>query len=216
MTDRERKALLTDPFGLQKLLWPDVRFYDKQREIILSVERNARTFVPAANKVGKDFVAGYVAISQFLRRREVRIVTTSVKDDHLRVLWGEIGRYVDTAKYPLAVDKGGPLIVNFRDLRKMTGPAGDRKMCQISYLRGMVSERGEGMAGHHAEWTLGIIDEASGVDDLVYTQMETWASRVLAFGNPNPCENFFRRAVEDGDLLASDAMKHGGRPESVT
>lgn len=204
MTDRERKSLLSDPLGLQKLLWPDVRFYRKQREIVESVERNARTFVPAGNKLGKDFVAGYIAVASVLRHREVRVITTSVKDDHLRVLWGEIGRFIDTARYPLSVDKGGPLIVNFRDVRKMIGPKEDKKMCQISYLRGMVSERGEGMAGHHAEWTLGIVDEASGVDNLVYTQMETWASTILVFGNPNPCSNFFRQGVEAGDLLARD------------
>ena len=30
-------------------------------------------------------------------------------------------------------------------------------------MRGMVSEKGEGMAGHHAQYTLAILDEASGM-----------------------------------------------------
>ncbi len=96
----------------------------------------------------------------------------------------------------LDVRKGGPLIINHRDVKKLV----DGKECKISYLRGMVSEKGEGMAGHHAAHTLGIIDEASGLEDIVYTQMGTWARRILAIGNPNPCQNFFRRAVKEGDL----------------
>jgi hypothetical protein len=187
-----------DPLVFGRVVWPHVEFYDKQREVIYSVEHNKVTVVPAGNMLGKDFVAGFIALSHFLRHPECRVVTTSVKDDHLRVLWGEIGRFVQTAARPL-VQPGGPLIVNHRDVRKVRGGAQD----QISYLRGMVSERGEGMAGHHAGWTLGIVDEASGVDEVVFTQMETWARRILVIGNPHPCENFFRRLVKGGDKVVA-------------
>ncbi len=154
----------------------------------------------------KDFVAGYIAVAYFLLHHPVRIVTTSVKDDHLRVLWGEIGRFIDTAQPPLGLPpldskRGGPLVVNHRDIRKVISGT----QCKISYLRGMVSEKGEGMAGHHAANTLMIIDEASGVDDMVYTQGDTWARRKLIFGNCNPCapNHFFYRGVTEGDLVAS-------------
>ena len=111
------------------------------------------------------------------------------------MLWGEITRFLKTATRPLKADKGGPLIVNHRDIRfAHEGPQG------VSYLRGMVSERGEGMAGHHADWTLGIIDEASGVDDTVFTQMETWAQRILIIGNPHPTTNMFYQWVKSGDI----------------
>lgn len=145
-------------------------------------------------------MAGYIALSTFLRHKTVRVVTTSVKDDHLRVLWGEVGRLIQTCAVPLVRDRenpDAPLIVNHRDIRKTVGG----KECKISYLRGMVSEKGEGMAGHHAPWTLGIIDEASGVDDTVYTQMGTWAKRILAIGNCNPTENFFKKGVKAGDVV---------------
>ena len=129
---------------------------------------------------------------------EVRVITTSVKDDHLRVLWGEIGRFIDTAAHPLSVMRGGPWIINHREIRKIV----KGEMCKISYLKGMVSLKGEGMAGHHATNTLFIGDEASGIDDLAYTQADTWAKRKLLFGNPNPCNNFFYQGVEGGDVLA--------------
>ena len=41
-----------DPIAFQKLLWPQVTFYDKQREIIYSVEDNDETYVPAGNMLG--------------------------------------------------------------------------------------------------------------------------------------------------------------------
>lgn len=192
---------VVDPTEVLGLLWPDVRLYDKQWEIVQSVRWDDETFVPAGNMLGKDFVAGFIALYTFLASCKLgltcRVITTSVKDDHLRVLWGEIGRYVQTARYPLLAGKGGPLVFNHRDVRWDASGCRGRK-CEISYLRGMVSERGEGMAGHHADWTLGIIDEASGVDDLVYTQMDTWAKRKLVIGNPNPTTNFFYRAVKEG------------------
>lgn len=204
------------PIDLIRLLWPDTVIYSKQAEIIESVRYNQQTFVPAGNKLGKDFTAGLIALGAFLFPRiflggdlpseECRVITTSVKDDHLRVLWGEIGRFLSSCAMPITIDKGGPLLVNHREIRK-TLPGLDAKgnprkeLCSISYLRGMVSERGEGMAGHHAAYTLLIIDEASGVDDVVYTQADTWAKRMLVIGNPNPTANFFARAVERGDVL---------------
>jgi hypothetical protein len=195
-----------DPLKFGAVCWPQFSFYDKEAEVILSVRDNDETIVPAANMMGKDFVAGFIALWFFLAFKQCRVVSTSVKDDHLRVLWGEIGRFIQSSVYPLTVEKGGPLIVHHRDIRKVNQTTG--KECKISYLRGMVSEKGEGMAGHHAQATLAIIDEASGVDDVVYTQCATWAKRFLIFGNTNQCENFFRRMVEAGDVIDTE-MSNG-------
>lgn len=151
-------------------------------------------------------MAGFIALRHFLCWPVSRVITTSVKDDHLRVLWGEIGRFILESTVPLTADKGGPLVVNHRDIRKLIiGPDGrpTSDLCPISYLRGMVSERGEGMAGHHAPHTLGIGDESSGIDDTVYTQMGTWAASMLFIGNPNPpgaTNRFFYEQVRAGDL----------------
>lgn len=192
-----------DPLAFKALLWPDVDFYGKQVEAIESVRDNPETFIVAGNMLGKDFLAGFVCLWFFLTRHPVRVVTTSVKDDHLRVLWGEIGRYLDTARHPLRSKDGGPLVVNHREIKKVY-PLDSGQTCKISYMIGMVSEKGEGMAGHHAAHTLLVVDEASGVDDLVYTQGDTWATRKLVFGNPNPCVNFFKKYVKGGDLYLED------------
>lgn len=195
---------VADPLKLAAELWPHERYYDKQVETIYSVEDNDETYVPAANMMGKDFIAARVVILAALRHPVCRIVTTSVKDDHLRVLWGEITNAIQSSAVPLTRDKGGPLLVNHRDIRKAVpdGKGGWRE-CKISYVRGMVSEKGEGMAGHHAPYTLFVGDEASGLDDVVYTQAGTWAKRMLLFGNCNPTANFFKKYIDAGDLVAS-------------
>lgn len=207
---------LVDPFPVLATLWPHITFFREQREIIQSVYEDDETFVCAANQVGKDFTAAAIALWFFLCHHPVRIVATSVKDDHLRVLFGEIENFIATAAYPLVAKKkrdemvgfsmvsGGPLMVNHRDIRKFV----DKKMCKISYLRGMVAERGAALQGHHAAYNLGIVDEASAIDDINYEMMRTWAKRMLVFGNPLPPKggaNFFYRAIKQGSILRSVA-----------
>ena len=146
------------------------------------------------------------------------MVNTSVRDDHLRVLWGEIGRFVNTARYPLRSEKGGHFICNHRDYKRRDMLTGE--VCSISYMKGIVSETEEGLSGHHAYHTLALADEASAVTDKAYSAMQGWASgiprsapggqlqqkRMLFIGNPNQGNagcSFFQAAVEAGDVEAT-------------
>jgi hypothetical protein len=204
------ESLPVDPIDFAAVLWPNITFYDKQREIIYSVVHNDETFVPAGHMLGKDFVAAFVALWFFLSRVPCRVVTTSADYPQLEaVLWGEIRRFVQTAAFPLEAP-AGPLVVNHLHIRRVVNGVMDG----LSYLVGRVSAKGEGMQGHHiAEVgdriprTLWIADEASGVDDAGYKAADTWARRKLVIGNPYPCTNFFRTGVKGGDLHA----KHGSK-----
>lgn len=191
---------LIEPVCMFHEMWPQYNLYSHQREILYSTRDNKETFVTACNQSGKDFIAAGASVIHFIAAKRFglscRIITTSVKDDHLRVLWGEIGRMVRTAATPLLYHEGGPLVFNHREIR--WAPEG--RLDEVSYLRGMVSEKGEGLTGHHADWTLLIGDEASGLDEQVYDQGRTWSKRRLFIGNPNPCTNFFRVAVKGGDM----------------
>jgi hypothetical protein len=197
-----------DPVRFISRYWPDIRLYDKQWEILYSVQDNDETYVPAGNMLGKDFIAGLTALWFFLSRHPCRIVTTSVDHTQLEgVLWGEIRRFVQSAAQPLDTNHGGPLLVNHLHIRKVV----KGKVCGLSYLIGRVAAKGEGMLGHHiAEQgdgiprTLFIADEASGVDDVSYERSDTWARRKLIIGNPYPCSNFFYRGVQGGDVLAQE------------
>ena len=209
-------ATVIDPLKVMKAFWPDTYFYPQQREIIYSVWNNDETVVPAGNMLGKDFVTGRIVPVFFLTRQPCRIVTTSAKDDHLRVLWGEIMQAINESKVPLAKDKGGPLICTHRELRKMY----KGNECPLSYTRGMVASADSlaSLQGHHATpqvpdgipHTLFVSDESSSVPDEYFRMARTWAHRMLILGNPWDTANYFYKAVEGdpsindpgGDILA--------------
>lgn len=207
-----------DPLKFQKANWPGVTFYKEQLEIIYSVVDNRETVVVAGNQLGKDFVAAFIILWFFISRRPCRIVTTSAKDDHLRVLWGEIGNWVSQSKCKLDYDpKHGyhsGLVINQREITRVIRDEVEK----ISYVRGMVAspDKVAAMQGHHATpfsgttearlnlpLTLFVCDEASGVPHGYYDKIDTWAKRLLIFGNPWPCDNFFRYAVK-GNPKTSD------------
>lgn len=154
-------------------------------------------------------MAAFIALTFFLTRTPCRVVTTSADHAQLEsVLWGEIRRFIQTARYPLEHEKGGPLLVNHLHLRKYVGG----QLCGLSYALGRVAQKGEGMLGHHiadvgdgTPRTLFIADEASGVEDVTYERADTWARRKLVIGNAYPgapgC-SFFQRSIESGDLIA--------------
>lgn len=203
--------------------WPEARFYERQREMIESVALNKETLVVAGNKLGKDFAAGFICVtffeapwlyfpkSYFLeieRGRKPgqpdwqvhtrRIITTSVDGDQLRNLWGEIARFVVSSKVPLLERWGGPLVLNQRDI-SLAAERTDAKE-PLNYLIGRVTATGEGLSGAHAAYNMLVIDEASGSDDAVYEFSQGWAKKLLAFGNPNECANFWRKHAQAGDV----------------
>lgn len=206
MTYEALRGRVLSPIQLLRWGWPDVTPYRQQEEMWESFWYNKETVVPAGNKLGKDWGAGFACLGYMLTRHPVRLVNTSAKDDHLRVLWGEISRFIQTCKYPLDHKRGGPLILNHQDIRKVHG--GER--CPISYMVGMVASEDSiaAMQGHHvtprslAEANDGIpraafvSDESSSVPQSYFDMVETWAQSMLIFGNCWPCENKFKWSVK--------------------
>lgn len=200
-----------EPLRMQHALWPDVAFYAKQREIIHSVRDNLETIVPAGNMLGKDFVSGFIVLWFFLThykpttdRNWVRVITTSVAQKHLDVLWAEVSRFATSSAVPLLYsqqNRGAPLYMTTQEIRHVDEITASGNNVR-NYVKGMVSGKGESMQGHHAEHTLLVIDEASGVEDTAYEMGATWAKRILIIGNPHPCTNFFFKGVKSGDLIA--------------
>ena len=197
----------SNPMAFARIFWPDVRFYPKQEEIIQSLVENVETIVPAGNMLGKDFVAGFLTLFFFLTRHPCRIVTTSAKEKHLIVLWGEINRFIQTARYPLDMKNGGNLLVQSLSIRKIVRGELD----SFSYLLGMVASNDSiaSMQGHHADdsdgipRTLFVCDEASSVMMEIFRNARTWRHRSFIFGNPWDCNNPFYWGVM-GNLATGD------------
>lgn len=191
-----------DPISVLNTFWPHETYYQKQRDIVYSIWNNDETIVPAGNMLGKDFIAGRIITAFFLSRYPCRIVTTSAKDDHLRVLWGEINNAINSSVIPLTADKGGPLTITHQNIKRSMPDGSDDK---ISYVIGMVASQNSiaAMQGHHVAnvgdgipRTLFVSDESSSVPDEYFTMARTWANRMFIFGNTWDCANYFYRAVE--------------------
>lgn len=211
MASPHNYQFLRDPITLIRAVWPHIKLWSREIELIYSVWHNRRTVCRAGNMLGKDFTAALAVMAFYLTRSPCRIVTTSVDDTQLSgVLWGEIRNLLQTSVIPLDHTKGGPLLINDKHIRKVyTHGALKGQLCGLSYLLGRVAAKGEGMLGHHiAETgdgiprTMFVGDEASGLDDLSIERGETWADRMLLIGNPYPCENAFRKWSKEGDKLS--------------
>ena len=194
--------LLTDPLKMLAVCWPHITLYDDQVDIIESVARgNKVTMVPAGNMLGKDFISAFISLWFFCSRTPCRVLTSSVDHSQLEgVLWGEIRRWIDTSKYPLGIKSNH---LHLKQLRS------DGSVDPLSEMIGRVAQRGvpEGLLGRHVargpngqSKALGVVDEASGFEDIHKNAMETWVHQLLVIGNCYPCTNFFREGVKDGDL----------------
>ena len=195
---------LRDPLVFHKVCWPNSTFYKEQVEIIRSVERDRETYVVAANKVGKDYIAGFIVIWKFLKAlmmgKTCKIITTSVKEEHLGVLWGEIGRFLTDSKVPLLSTKGGPLVLTNMELRRASDLVGGNKQ-PFNYVKGQVAMNLDAFSGHHSDQSGFVGDEASGLPDGYWEKAQGWMHWCLVFGNPWPSfGNFWYRGIKGGDV----------------
>ena len=193
--------LNVDPITLIEKCWSEITLYDKQKEIIYSVENNIETVVPAGNELGKDFIAALAVLVFFLRRRPCRVITTSVQSTQLEdVLWGELRRFIETSEVNL------PILYNHMHIRQIRD---DGTIIPLAEIRGQVTAKGESLLGRHLEYgpngeptTMAVFDEASGISDKTYESSDTWTHRKLIIGNCYPTTNFFYRASKEGDLVS--------------
>ena len=141
-----KKGKFFDPLKFCNKFWPRIRFYKQQQDIIYSVVNNKETIVPAGNMLGKDFVTAFITLWFFFSRHPCRVITTSADSPQLEaVLWGEIRDLINKSRYPLEYGKGGILVVNHLNIRKVV----NGKIDGLSYIKGRVSDKQEGMLGHH-------------------------------------------------------------------
>ncbi len=192
-----------DPLALQRAFWPQYQLYQEQREVVVSVRDNKYTWVPAAQKMGKDFIAGFIPVWFFLTRHPCRVVITSAKEGHLDVVFAEVNKFLTTCRFPLLVRDGGHIHSKYHLVRKIV----DGRMCGTSYIRGMVAADNTvaAMGGHHVPtWddtphTMFLGDECSSMNSEYEEKARPWAHRLFFIGNTWDCDNVWRKGVDKGD-----------------
>ncbi len=155
--------------------------WEKQIEILYSVRDNRKTTVRSCNAAGKTATAAML-LNWFLPVHPDSVVITTAPTwrqvEH--VLWSEAKKQYSRSRVPL----GG----NFLTTSWTIGPGW--------YAIGLSTKEPDKFQGHHADHILGIVDEASGVDPVVFEGLMSCLTsenaRLLYIGNPmEPSGTFY-------------------------
>lgn len=163
-----------------------------QRQILESVRDNKRTAVRSCHGSGKTAIAARAVLWFLAAYPESRVVTTAPTFTQVRdLLWREIAQGVHHAP---AGFYGQPNLTRL-------------EISPTWFAVGLSTRTPEHFQGHHAEHLLLVVDEASGVDELIYEAAEGFltapGARVLLIGNPTATSGTFYRAFHADRALYS-------------
>jgi hypothetical protein len=156
--------------------------WSKQAEILRAVASHPRVAVRSGHKVGKSTSAAILALWWTQLHPDGRVVMTAPTGRQVRiVLWREVSRLYRAANPPI----GGELHkvpdqgLQFDDGREVVGFSTDEP------------ERIAGVSGANV---LYIVDEGSGIDELIYEAIEgsrAGGAHLVVFGNPTQTSGTF-------------------------
>lgn len=160
-------------------------YWAKQREIHEAIKKHSIVSVRSCHAIGKSYVGGKIAVD-FLTDFPDNLVWTTAPTARqvYNILWREIRSTVNGA----TINLGGELLKQRYEL-------GDNW-----YAFGFATDTPEAFQGLHAKSgkILGIVDEASGVDDAIFEGAESTltsqGARLLMLGNANKKTGYFARS----------------------
>lgn len=161
--------------------------WSKQREILEAVRDHPRTAVRSGHGIGKTATAAQVVLWFLATHVNSRVITTApIWAQVEQLLWREIRAAVGRAH---ASGKGTlfpPSLATKLEL-------GDQW-----FAIGLSTNEPERFQGHHADWLLLVVDEASGVAESIFEAAEGFltaaGAKVLLIGNPTRVGGQFHRA----------------------
>jgi len=161
--------------------------WSKQREILQALATHRKVAVKSGHAVGKTYVAAIATLYLAYVFRAVGITTASSFRQVKRALWGEIHYLYNRAPRPL----GGNLNQTSLDL-------GDKW-----FVEGFSTDKPEfNMPGIHEENVFAVVDEAGGVEDIVFDMLDSILtsanSYVLLIGQPNAINGRFAEFFRPG------------------
>ncbi len=156
--------------------------WSRQAEILRAVAQHQRVAVRSGHKIGKSTSAAILALWWMARYPDGRVVMTAPTGRQVRiVLWREVTRLYRMARPSF----GGELHkvpehgLQFEDGREIVGFSTDEP------------EKIAGVSGAHV---LYIIDEGSGIEELIYEAIEgsrAGGASMVVFGNPTQTAGTF-------------------------
>lgn len=160
--------------------------WSKQVEVCEAIARSPIVTVPAGRAVGKSYLLAGVVLWWLYTRENSLVITTG--PDHrqvVSVLWKEVRRALRSARAPLGYDH-------------LTRGYGSPQRLQVRsgtewQALGFACKSEEGLSGQHAGDLLVIVDEASGVEERIWSAIHGLAaSRLIVVGNPIRYDCHFR------------------------
>ena len=160
-----------------------------QKEFLLNVRDNPRCAVKSGHGVGKTAVLSWLILWWLLTRHPCKVVCTANTAHQLSdVLWAEAkkwGRQIPDAFYQQLEMKS--------DKINLEGANDSYAVARVSRR-----ENPEALQGFHSDNLLFIIDEASGVDDMIFEvgegSLSTPNAKVVMTGNPTRTSGYFFNA----------------------
>lgn len=196
---RSLAALLDD---VRRPSWPSPKYRDnpvgfsrealgvepwsRQAEILDAVRDNARVAVSSGHKVSKSCTAAIIALWFFCSFDDARVVMSSTTSRQVdEILWRELrmrygrSKVVLNEEPPYQLARSGLRSKDFRE------------------IVGFTAREAEAVAGISGKNLLYLVDEASGVDDVIFDAIEgnrAGGARLAMFSNPTRTEGEFFEA----------------------
>lgn len=157
----------------KKIVRSQLPLWSKQREIVQALIKHKKVAVKSGHGIGKSFIAAVSALTLHYAWRALGITTAPTFRQVRRVLWGEIHNIYNNAPRKL----GG-------NLYQTSLESGDKWFIEGFSTR----DPSSAFAGFHEENIFIVVDEAGGVEQVVFDTMEgiltSENSFVLLIGNP--------------------------------
>lgn len=160
----------------------------RQVEILNAVRDHLRVAIASGHKVAKSHTAAIIALWFYCSYPDARVVMSSTTSRQVdAILWRELRMMHTRAKRPV----GGEL----HELARS-----GLKSQDFREVVGFTAKEAEAVAGVSGRNLLYILDEASGIPDVIFEAIEgnrAGGARLVMFSNPTRTEGEFARAFLD-------------------
>jgi phage terminase large subunit len=174
------REITTDPVLFARQLL-GTALWERQVEILRSIQKYTRTAVKACHAAGKTYALS-LAILWWLARYEdgIALITSPTQRQVRTQLWSEIHRAIGNARIPFPEPKTTEL--------KLRG--------NNNFALGLSTDQAENFQGYHGKNVLIVVDEAPGIDSGIWDAIDgTMAGgriHLVMAGDPiNPSGAFF-------------------------